>query len=154
MTGSVQKGGKEGDEMKVLIICTGNSCRSQMAAAYLERLCPEWTVRSAGTVPAPEVNPLAVRVMAEDGIDISRRIPCSVSRNIPEPWDTVIIVCDGARETCPVFTGSVRRRLHIGFDDPAAAGGSEDERLRAFRRVRDGIRRAMVRFAEENGSEG
>ena len=140
--------------MKVLIICTGNSCRSQMAAAYLERLRPEWCVRSAGTVPAPVVNPLAVRVMAEDCIDISGRVPCSVTRYTSEHWDTVITVCGGARETCPVFTGSVRRRLHIGFDDPAAAGGSEDERLRAFRRVRDGIRRAMVRFAEENGSEG
>ena len=110
--------------MKVLIICTGNSCRSQMAAADLEQLCPLWTVRPAGTRPAPEVNPLAVRVMAEDGIDISGRIPMSVSRYIPEPWDTVITVCGGARETCPVFTGRVSERLHIGFDDPAAAEGS------------------------------
>lgn len=138
--------------MKVLIICTGNSCRSQMAAAYLERICPEWTVRSAGTRPAPEVNPLAVMVMAEDGIDISGRIPCSVSRYIPEPWDTVITVCGGARETCPVFTGSVKRRLHTGFDDPAAAEGTLDERLSVFRRVRDEIRAAMVSFAEENCS--
>ena len=125
--------------MRVLIICTGNSCRSQMAEGFLRQLRPEWEVISAGTYPALRVHPLAVQVMAEVGVDISDQRPKSVDRFVSQSFDYVITVCDDARESCPVFTGEVAHRLHIGFYDPAGAVGSPEEKLEVYRRVRDEI---------------
>jgi len=102
--------------MKILILCTGNSCRSQMAQGFLQSFDDRLTVRSAGTVPAAQINPMAVEVMKERGIDISGNTPHNVLEYIDEPWDYVITVCDDANETCPVFLGSVKNRLHMGFE--------------------------------------
>jgi arsenate reductase len=129
---------------RVLILCTGNSCRSQMAQGWVDLLLGDrWEARSAGTSPAPRVHPLAVRVMAEAGVDISGHVPQAVERVLHERWDLVITVCDAAAETCPVFPGPVQR-LHLSFPDPALATGSDEERLAVFRRVRDDIRERLV----------
>jgi arsenate reductase len=127
-----------------------------MAEALVRRLRPEWEVYSAGTEPAPQVHPYTVEVMREVGIDMSNARPKSVDRFVRLPFDYVITVCDHARETCPVFLGEVRHRLHIGFDDPAEAVGSKAEILAEFRRVRDEIRDAFERFVREveSGLEG
>jgi len=125
--------------MKILILCTGNSCRSQMAEGFLRSLHPEWKIFSAGTKPEKEVNPLAVKVMKEVGIDISHHQPKNIQQFIGYDFDYVITVCDNARESCPVFTGKVKHRLHIGFEDPADARGNEEERLEVYRRVRNEI---------------
>ena len=125
--------------MRVLILCTGNSCRSQMAEAFLRQLRPGWAVCSAGTVPAREVHPLAIKVMAEVGLDISRHRPKSVGQFLSQPFDEVITVCDDARENCPIFTGRVIHRRHLGFVDPAQAVGTEEEVLTVFREVRGAI---------------
>jgi len=130
--------------MKILILCTGNSCRSQMAEGFLRSLHPEWKIFSAGTKPEKEVNPLAVKAMAEVGIDISHHQPKSIQQFIGYDFDYVITVCDNARESCPIFTGKVKHRLHIGFEDPADARGNEEERLEVYRRVRNEI---MNQFA-------
>ena len=129
----------------ILILCTGNSCRSQMAEGFLRSFDSGMEVHSAGTIPATEVHPLATQVMQEKGIDLSGSRPKKVDEFLAKPFDYVITVCDGAKESCPVFTGEVKRRLHIGFDDPAAATGSAEEVLAVFRRVRDEIE---VRFRE------
>lgn len=124
---------------KILILCTGNSCRSQIAEGFLKSFDPELEVYSAGTNPSPHVNPIAIRVMAEKDIDISSGYPKDVDQFTGQPFDFVITVCDNAKETCPVFMGRVNNRLHIGFDDPADATGTEEEILSEFRRVRDEI---------------
>jgi arsenate reductase len=126
--------------MRVLILCTGNSCRSQMAAGFLASFDSTLEVHSAGTYPAMRVHPKAVEVMKESGVDISHAFPKSVDRYLAQPFDYVITVCDNANETCPVFSGSVRRRLHMGFDDPSFFPGTDEQRLAEFRRVRDQIR--------------
>jgi arsenate reductase (thioredoxin) len=125
---------------RILILCTGNSCRSQMAEGFLKSFNPQLEVYSAGTQPAARVHPMVVAVMREVGIDLSRSLPKRVDQFITQPFDYVITVCDHAKETCPVFTGKVKHRLHIGFDDPAEATGTEQETLTTFRRVRDEIR--------------
>ncbi len=125
--------------MRVLILCTGNSCRSQMAHGFVQSQHPDWEVYSAGTQPAAKVNPMAVRVMQEVGIDISQHTPHHVQEYVNQSWDYVITVCGGANETCPIFVGQVKHRLHIGFDDPSDALGSEEYILSEFRRVRDEI---------------
>lgn len=130
----------------ILILCTGNSCRSQMAEAYLKSLDDRLEVSSGGTNPEKNINPLAVRVMQEIGLDISKNTPSHVDEFVDQPFDFVITVCDNARESCPYFRGKVKRRLHIGFEDPADAIGSEEERLIVYRRVRDEIRRDFKRF--------
>ncbi len=129
--------------MKVLILCTGNSCRSQMAHGFLQSFDKDLSVFSAGTKPAEKVNPKAVEVMKEAGVDISGHNPYNVTEYLDEPWDYVITVCGGANENCPVFTGDVKHRLHIGFDDPSDAKGSDEFVASEFRRVRDEI---IVRF--------
>jgi arsenate reductase len=129
---------------KILVICTGNSCRSQMAEGFLKSFDPSLEVFSAGTHPAPVVNPNAVKVMKELGIDISRQIPEKVDNYIGGEWDYVVTVCGGANESCPAFTGKVKHRLHIGFDDPADAMGDEEEVLAEYRRVRDEIRNGFL----------
>lgn len=132
--------------MKILILCTGNSCRSQMAEAFLKSLDPSLEVVSAGTQPAERVNPFAIRVMQEIGIDMSGNLTKSVDQFLSQTFDYVITVCDDARETCPVFFGKVKQRLHIGFEDPAKAVGSDEEVLAVFRRVRDAISAAFSDF--------
>lgn len=136
-------------KMKVLILCTGNSCRSQMAHGFMQSMFPEMTVCSAGTRPAEHVNPTAVKVMAEVGIDISTHTPKSVEEYLNEPWDYVVTVCGGARESCPVFVGEVGEHRHIGFDDPSEAQGAEDYVMSEFHRVRDAIAVAFKHFGEE-----
>lgn len=135
---------------RVLILCTGNSCRSQMAEGYLKSIDDRLEVYSAGTRPATAVHPKAVAVMREVGVDLTGARPKMVDEFLPLPFDFVITVCDNARESCPVFTGAVRRSLHIGFDDPAEAVGTEERILGEFRRVRDEIRR---RFDSLYGDE-
>lgn len=136
---------------RVLVLCTGNSCRSQMAEGFVNQLLAgRWEARSAGTKPAERVHPLAVRVMAEAGVDISHGRPDHVDAYVGEPWDLLVTVCDSARETCPWFPRPVER-LHVSFDDPAGATGSEEERLQVFRRVRDEIRERLVPRLEALG---
>jgi len=125
--------------MKILIICTGNSCRSQMAEAFLRSFDDRLDVSSAGTEPAEQVHPLTIKVMQEKGFDLTDKQTKHVSEFIRDDFDYVITVCGGARETCPVFFGRVKQPLHMGFDDPAAATGSEQEILAVFRQVRDEI---------------
>jgi arsenate reductase (thioredoxin) len=137
---------------KMLILCTGNSCRSQMAEGFVRHFRPDFEIFSAGTAPAAEVHPLAVKVMAEEGIDISDGEPKLVNQFIDHDFDYVVTVCDDAKETCPVFIGSVKEQLHMGFEDPAMATGSEEEVLGVFRRVRDEIKRDFKMFIDEIGS--
>lgn len=135
--------------MKVLILCTGNSCRSQMAEGFLKSLQPSFEVFSAGTQPEGKVNPFAVKVMKEMGIDISNQTPDHIDQFIHQHFYYVITVCDNAREQCPVFTGHVKHRLHSGFDDPADASGTDDEILAVYRRVRNEIGKTFEKFFEE-----
>lgn len=136
--------------MKVLILCTGNSCRSQMAHGFLQSFDPRLEVFSAGTKPAEKVNPLAVKAMHEKGIDISGHTPQNVEGYLKETWDYVITVCGGANESCPAFVGKVKHRLHIGFDDPSNAIGSEEFVIAEFRRVRDEIKDQFEQFYKDN----
>ena len=132
--------------MKILIICTGNTCRSQMAEGFLKSLDSEMEIFSAGTKAEAKVNPYAVKVMAEKGIDISNQFPKNVDLFLKETFDYVITVCDGAKEICPIFTGSVKHRLHMGFEDPANATGTDEEKLPVYRKVRDEIEREFSFF--------
>ena len=134
--------------MKILIICTGNTCRSQMAEGFLKSFDKKLDVFSAGTNAEKKVNPYAIIVMAEKGIDISTQFPKNVDLFLKESFDYVITVCDGAKEICPVFTGNVKHRLHIGFEDPANAKGSNEEKLIVYRKVRDEIEREFRKFYE------
>lgn len=134
----------------ILVLCTGNSCRSQMAEGFLKSFDSTLEVHSAGTVPAPSVHPKAIQVMKEIGIDLSRAFPKSVDQFLNRSFDFVITVCDHAKEACPVFTGKVEHRLHIGFDDPAEATGTEEEILATFRHVRDEIREQFHLFFVEH----
>jgi arsenate reductase (thioredoxin) len=129
----------------VLILCTGNSCRSQMAEGFLRRHGGDkFEVHSAGTYPTT-LNPLAVKVMSEAGVDISSHESKSASRYLEEQFAYIITVCDHAKESCPVFPGA-SIRLHWPFDDPADATGTEEERLPVFRRVRDEIDERIREF--------
>jgi arsenate reductase len=134
--------------MKILILCTGNSCRSQMAEGFLKFFDPSMQVYSAGTNPSSQVNPNAIKVMEEIGIDISDGQPQDVAEYLDQSFDFVITVCGNAKETCPIFMGDVKETLHIGFDDPADATGTEEEILSEFRRVRDEIKRDFRAFYE------
>jgi len=131
---------------KILILCTGNSCRSQMAEGFLKSFDENLEVYSAGTNPAERANPYAIKAMNEVGIDISDGIPENVDKYLSQSFDYVITVCDNANETCPVFMGSVKHRLHIGFDDPADAVGSEEEVMPVYHRVRDEIKKDFYEF--------
>jgi arsenate reductase len=135
--------------MKILILCTGNSCRSLMAQRFLLSFDSRPEVFSAGTYPASKVNPKANKVIAEAGIDISGHSPISAGHFINDSWDYVITVCDSARETSPVFTGNVKSRLHIGFEDPSAIKGTDDFITDEFRRIRDLIKYEFYRFYVE-----
>ncbi len=131
---------------KILILCTGNSCRSQMAEEILKSLDNELEVFSAGTNPAAQVHPKAIQVMKEIGIDMNKNFPKNVEQFINEPFDYVITVCDNAKETCPVFLGRVGKQLHIGFEDPAEATGSLEEVMAVFKKVRDEIKKNFYEF--------
>jgi arsenate reductase len=132
--------------MKILILCTGNSCRSQIAQGFLKSFDDKIEVESAGTQPASKVNLNAVKVMGETGIDISKNSPKSVDEFLNNEWDYVITVCDDAKETCPVFLGKVKHRMHFGFEDPSNASGSEEFIMSEFRRIRDEIKTTFFRF--------
>ena len=132
--------------MRILILCTGNSCRSQMAHGFLQSFDKNIKVHSAGTKPADRVNSKAVEVMGEVDIDLSRHTPKSVETYLNDEWDYVITVCGGANESCPMFVGNVKHRLHIGFDDPSDAVGTDDYVMSEFRRVRDEIKQRFAEF--------
>ena len=132
--------------MRILILCTGNSCRSQMAEGFLKSFDPKMEVFSAGTAPSGRVHPKAVAVMKEEDIDLSGHYPQKVDEFLEEEFDYVITVCGHAQENCPVFLGRVKEQLHIGFDDPAEATGSEEEIFTEFRRIRDEIREGFYTF--------
>lgn len=136
--------------MKVLILCTGNSCRSQMAHGWLQSFDKSIEVHSAGTEPAAQINHKAVKTMAEAGIDISKQYPKSVELYLNEKWDWVITVCNEACESCPYFSGEVKHRVHIGFDDPSKATGSEEFIRSEFKRVRDEIKMEFTKFYQAN----
>ena len=131
---------------RILILCTGNSCRSQMAEGLLKSFDKNLEVYSAGTNPAKRANPYAIKAMNEVGIDISNGIPENVDKYLSQSFDYVITVCDNAKETCPVFIGNVKHRLHMGFDDPADAVGTEQEVMPVYRRVRDEIKKDFYEF--------
>jgi len=132
--------------MKVLILCIGNSCRSQMAHGFLQSFDKNIEVYSGGTVPAKQVNAKAVEVMKEAGIDITSHVPTPVNTYLDKEWDYVITVRGGANESCSMFTAKVRNRLHIGFDDPSEAAGSPEFINSEFHRVRDEIKARFYQF--------
>lgn len=136
--------------MKILILCTGNSCRSQMAHGFMRSFDPRLQVFSAGTAPAERVNPRAIAVMSEIGIDISSHTPHPITEYLGERWDYVITVCGGANESCPTFTGCVGHRIHIGFDDPSDATGTPEYVLNEFRKIRDEIHRTLFKYYNNN----
>jgi arsenate reductase len=120
-----------------------------MAEGFLKSFDTDLEVFSAGTSPAIRVHPHAIAVMKEAGIDISTHAPKLVDQFLSLPFDYVVTVCDNAKEQCPVFSGTVKRRLHIGFDDPADAFGTDEEVIAEFRRVRDEIRDGFKKFYSE-----
>jgi arsenate reductase len=132
--------------MKILILCTGNSCRSQMAEGFLKSFDNRHKIFSAGTQPAARIHPKAIQVMNEVGINIDSSWPKSVDEFLYQNFDFVITVCDDARDACPFFSGNVRYQLHIGFADPARATGTDKEILNVFRKVRDEIREEIYKF--------
>lgn len=139
---------------RILFLCTGNSCRSQMAEGLVNHfLGDEWEAYSAGTAPTGYVHPLAMRAMAELGIDISGQRSKSVDEFHDAAFDLVITVCDDTAENCPLWLGQ-GCKAHIGFVDPSQATGSEPDRFRVFRRVRDEIHRQLFGFLREAWSEG
>lgn len=133
---------------RILVLCTGNSARSQMTQGFLKSFNPALEVYSAGTAPSPRINPFAVQVMKELEIDISSGTPKNVKQFLGESFDYLVTVCDDADKSCPTFRGKVGKRLHIGFPDPAKAVGTDAEKLEVFRRVRDDIRKRFREFYE------
>lgn len=131
----------------ILILCTGNSCRSHMAEGILRAAAGDLlNVQSAGSNPAGYVHPLAIKALAEIGIDISAHHSKHMNEFLSQDVETVITVCGNADQACPMFPGQVNR-YHWGFDDPAHATGTEDEQMEMFRRVRDEIRRVFEAYA-------
>ena len=127
------------NKKRVLFLCTGNSCRSQMAEGFLRHMAGDrFEAFSAGVKPT-QVNPLAIKVMAEAGIDISKHRSKSAMEFIGQKFDFVVTVCDNAKQTCPIFPGKYEK-IHWDLEDPAEAQGSEEERLAFFRRIRDEIK--------------
>ena len=142
---------------RVLVLCTGNSARSQMAEGLINHfLGDEWEAFSAGTVPAGYVHPLAIQVMAEIGIDISGQRSKSTAEFRHQPFDWVITVCDDAAENCPIWLDQ-GRVVHIGFPDPACATGPAEAQLVVFRQIRDEMRQEVLGFLKQreigNGTE-
>ena len=132
----------------VLILCTGNSCRSHLAEGILRAAAGDFLeVASAGSKPAGYVHPLAIRALHEIGIDISAHTSKHLDEFTARPVETVITVCGNADQVCPVFPGQLNRH-HWPFDDPAHAAGTDEEKFAVFRRVRDEIRRVFTAYAE------
>lgn len=130
---------------KILVLCTGNSCRSQIAEGYFRHLAGErFDATSAGLEPSV-VNPKAIKVMQEDSLDISSHSSKDVNQFVGQSFDYIITVCDNAKERCPFFPGQAER-IHWSFEDPAAASGTEDEILAVFRNVRDQIKNRIKEF--------
>jgi len=127
------------EKKRILVLCTGNSARSQMAAGFLKSFDNRLDVYSAGTQPAARINPHAVAAMKEVGLDISTGVPKSVSQFTSQSFDYVT-VCDDADKNCPNFSGKVGKRVHIGFIDPAKATGNDEQIMEVFRQVRDEIK--------------
>jgi arsenate reductase len=131
----------------VLILCTGNSCRSHLAEGVLRAAAGDiLNVQSAGSKPSGQVHPLAILAMKEIGIDISGHRSKSMNEFLTQPVETVITVCGNADQACPMYPGQLNRH-HWGFDDPAHATGSDEEKLAVFRRVRDEIKRVFEAYA-------
>ncbi len=131
----------------ILILCTGNSCRSHLAEGILRAVAKDrFRVASAGSKPAGYVHPLAIKALAEIGLDISSHTSKHMNEFLDQPVETVITVCGNADQACPVFPGQLNRH-HWPFDDPAHATGTDDEKLAVFRRVRDEIRHVFEAYA-------
>ena len=131
---------------KILVLCTGNSCRSQMAEGLFKSFDNRLEVYSAGTNPADIVSPYAIKVMKEIGLDISNNKLKSIERFLTQDFDYVITVCENANERCPVFTGKTKNRLHYGYEDPGHTKGTEDEILEAHRKVRDAMKEEFYKL--------
>jgi arsenate reductase (thioredoxin) len=143
------------NKQRVLFLCTHNSARSQMAEGFLRSLAGDrFEVASAGT-HATRVHPLAIRAMADVGVDLGAHTSKIVDELVEKPWDYVVTVCDAANETCPVFPKK-SSRLHWSFEDPSQAAGSDEQRLEVFRRVRDQIRRRITDWvrSQQAGDRG
>jgi len=139
--------------MNILILCTGNSCRSQMAHGFMQSFDKKLNVYSAGIKASGKINPMAVEVMHKAGVDISHHQSRNVSEYLHSNWDYVITVCGGANESCPSFSGNVANRLHIGFDDPSEAIGSDEFIYSEFIRVRDEIKEQFYQLYLQIQSE-
>lgn len=140
---------KLASHMKILILCTGNSCRSQMAHGFLQSFDKRIMVHSAGTQASGKLNSKAVKAMAQIGVDISHHTSDSVEKYINRKWDYVITVCGEANEACPTFLGRVKNRLHIGFEDPSEATGTEEFIWSEYIRVRDQIKEQFYNLYTE-----
>lgn len=133
------------DKKRVLVLCTGNSARSQMAERFLRHIAGDkFEVFSAGVKPT-QVNPLAIKVMAEVGVDISKHRSKSAMEFIGEKFDYVITICDNAKQTCPVFPGKYKK-VYWDLEDPAVVQGAEEEKLNVFRKTRDKIKEYVLGF--------
>ncbi|QDT80610.1 Arsenate-mycothiol transferase ArsC2 [Gimesia maris] len=131
---------------RVLVLCTGNSCRSQMAEELWENLgAGEWQAESAGSNPSGYVHPLAIEAMKELDINLSENTSKHLEQFTDQQFDLVVTVCDNAKESCPVFTGATQT-LHWPFDDPADATGTDEEKMKMFRRVRDEIKTKIQNY--------
>ena len=135
------------DKKKIIIICTGNSIRSQIAEGFFKKYKDNWEVKSAGTNPKG-LNILAVYVMSEKGIDISDQKSKNINQYIDSKFDYVITVCDNAKENCPYFPGGATY-LHWSFPDPDIFTGNEEDRINEFRKVRDAIENKILNFLKE-----
>ena len=136
------------NKKKIIVICTGNSIRSQIAEGFLKKYRSNWEIRSAGANPKG-LNPIAVMVMMEKGIDISGQKSKGVENFLGENFDYVITVCNNAKESCPLFPGKAKL-IHWNFEDPAEVEGSMNKKLFVFRKVRDKIEEKVIEFIENN----
>lgn len=132
--------------MKILIVCNGNSCRSQMTESFLKKFDPLLEVYSAGLEPLDRVNPLAIKVMKEKGIDISNRYPKPISKFLNQDFDYIVTISDKAQESLPSFNGKVKNHVHLNFEDPSKADGFGESKLEIFRKVRDSIEDHFYHF--------
>jgi len=132
---------------RIMVLCTGNSCRSQMAEGFFKRYKKDWEIQSAGITPVG-LNPLAVKVMSEKGIDISNQESKSVQKFVKQSFDYVITVCDNARELCPLFPGRAEY-IHWDIEDPSFTGGNYEFILKKFREARDKIEKQILDFLKE-----
>ncbi len=141
-------------QKRILVLCTGNSARSQMAEALINaRRGDRWHAESAGTAPAARVNPFAVKALAEIGIDHVGGKPQHIEDFLQQAFDVALTVCDHAAENCPVWPGQ-GKRVHMGYPDPAAAEGTDEEMLAVFRAVRDDIERDVLALLDKYDNEG